>query len=174
MASEAQHGAEVERVIARLRPHGRALLWPSLAFIAATGAFAYYFGRFGLEWQNTLVLVAAAAIVVLMWVLPLLRWLTTRYIITSRRIVILEGLFVRTRRELQHSRGYDITVRKTAFQSLFRSGDLRLNSGYESPVTLHDVPGANLVQSALHELSEHAARPLSMPPYPGAVPGGLA
>ena len=67
------------------------------------------------------------------------------------------GLMVRTRQELLHSRGYDVTVRQNGMQQLFRSGDVLINTGLDRPVVLHDVPSAALVQSALHELMERGA-----------------
>ena len=150
-----------ESVVARLRPHARALFWPSLVLIVAFGAMGYFFGSFDETWMNLAVIGGGAVIVLLLWLLPLLSWLGTHYTITTRRIVIRSGFFVRTRQELLHSRGYDITVRQNALQSLFRSGDVQINTGLEHPIVLHDVPGADLVQSALHDLMERSVNPIA-------------
>ena len=156
-----QTGPEAERLVASLRPHGRALFWPSLLLIAVAGATGYFFGRFDEPWQNSAVLVGAIVVVLLFWLLPLLLWLAKRYIITTRRIVVRRGLFVRTRQELLHSRGYDITVRKNAVQSMVGSGDLMVNTGLDSPVVLRDIPRADLVQGSLHDLMEHSLNPIA-------------
>jgi hypothetical protein len=37
---------------------------------------------------------------------------------------------------------------------MFGSGDVLINSGLDRPVVLWDVPGADLVQSTLHDLME--------------------
>jgi uncharacterized membrane protein YdbT with pleckstrin-like domain len=145
---------EAERVIASLRPHARALFWPSLVLIASVGAGFYFAGQFAEDWQNWLVVGAAVGAIVLLWLLPTLAWLAKRYVITTRRIVLRHGLFVRTRQELLHSRGYDLTVRKNAVQSMFRSGNVEINTGLEHPVVLRDIPRADLVQAALHDLME--------------------
>ena len=42
---------------------------------------------------------------------PLFRWMSERYVVTTRRLVVVHGLGTRTRQELLHSRGYDVTVR---------------------------------------------------------------
>ncbi|MFP7759715.1 PH domain-containing protein [Marisediminicola sp. LYQ134] len=160
MADERGTG-EVERIVASLRPHGRALFWPSLVLIATCGASAYFVGRFDEEWQNLAVAGGAAALVLLVWVLPLLSWLSKRYIITTRRIVLRRGLFVRSRQELLHSRGYDITVRKNAVQSSLRCGDVLINTGLDSPVVLKDIPAADLVQRTLHDLMESSVNPIA-------------
>jgi uncharacterized membrane protein YdbT with pleckstrin-like domain len=150
-----------EAVVARLRPHGRALFWPSLALIAILGAAGYFYGSFAEPWQNLAVLGAALLLALLLWLLPLLAWLGRHYTITTRRIVLRSGFFVRVRQELLHSRGYDVTVRKHALQSLFRSGDVLINTGLDHPVVLRDVPGADLVQAALHDLMELSQNPVA-------------
>ena len=107
------------------------------------------------------VLVAGGLVILLLWLLPLLNWLGRRYTITTRRIVLRRGFFVRVRQELLHSRGYDITVRKNALQSMFGSGDVRINTGLDHPVVLKDVPNADLVQGALHDLMERSINPIA-------------
>ncbi|WP_411698207.1 PH domain-containing protein [Conyzicola sp.] len=150
-----------EAVVARLRPHGRALFWPSLALILILGATGYFYGTFDEPWQNIAVLAGALLLGILLWLLPLLHWLGRHYTITTRRIVLRSGFFVRMRQELLHSRGYDVTVRKNAMQAIFRSGDVLINTGLDNPIVLRDVPAANLVQAALHDLMEHSQNPVA-------------
>jgi uncharacterized membrane protein YdbT with pleckstrin-like domain len=148
------HEAVPEQVIARLRPHARVLFWPSVALIVICGLAGSFGGRLPESWMNQAVPITAIVLIVLVWVLPLLAWFGRHYTITTRRIIIRRGLFVRTRQELMHTRGYDLTVRKSAVQTMFRSGDVLINSGLDRPVVLWDVPTADLVQSTLHDLME--------------------
>ena len=147
--------------MARLRPHARALTWPSIALVATFGAFFYFFGSFDESWQNLAVLGGAVLSVLFFWLFPLLTWLGRHYTITTRRIVLRSGFFLRVRQELLHSRGYDVTVRKNSLQSLFGSGDVEINTGLDHPVVLRDVPDADLVQSALHDLMEASINPVA-------------
>ena len=158
MSSPAQ---DSERIVARLRPHGRVLFWPSLILIASTTAMAYFTGSFPEAWQNIAVFGGGVLAILVLWLLPLVAWLGTRYTITTRRVVLRRGFFVRTRQELLHSRGYDIVVRKNAMQSLFGCGDVRINTGLEHPVVLRDVPSADLVQGVLHDLMERSLNPIA-------------
>ena len=158
MSSE---GQDTERIVARLRPHGRVLFWPSLILIAATTAMAYFTGSFPEAWENIAVFGGGVLAILVLWLLPLVAWLGTIYTITTRRIVLRHGFFVRIRQELLHSRGYDIVVRKNALQSMFGSGDVRINTGLEHPVVLRDVPSADLVQSVLHDLMERSLNPIA-------------
>lgn len=150
-----------ETVVARLRAHARALVWPSIALIVIVGAFSFFFGAFDEGWQNVAVLGAALLLVVVLWLLPLLAWLGRHSTITTRRIVLRSGFFVRVRQELLHSRGYDVTVRQNALQSMFGSGHVEINTGLEHPIILRDVPGAFLVQEVLHDLMEESINPVS-------------
>ena len=153
--------AQPEVVVARLRSHARALFFPSLLLIAVVGAVSYFAGSFPEPWQNWALLGGGALAVLLFFVLPLLSWLGRNYTITTRRIVLRHGLLVRSRQELLHSRGYDVTVRKAGLQLVFRSGDVLINTGLERPVMLRDVPGADLVQAALHDLMERSLNPVA-------------
>ena len=143
-----------ERAIARLRPHARALVMPSVALVVIMGAAP--FGALVLNelWQSLVVLVVGVLAIGLLWLLPLLRWLSTQYLVTTRRIVLRRGLFVRTRQEVLLSRSYDVSVRQAGLQSLFRSGDVLINTGLDRPVVLRDVPRADLVQRALGDVME--------------------
>lgn len=148
-------------VIARLRPHARALFWPTFLLVAVAGAFGYFGGRLPEEWQNWAVLAAAMLLVLFGWFIPLCRWLAKRYTITNRRVIVRDS---GGRQEVLHSGGYDITVRKRGLQSLFKSGDVLIGSGPDSSVVLRDVPSVNLVQETLHELVQSNRQELSVGP----------
>jgi membrane protein YdbS with pleckstrin-like domain len=148
--------SQPEKVVARLRPHVRVLFWPTLLLFALAGATGYFFGNMPEPWQNAAVLGGAILLAVLGWLLPLAVWLTKRYTITTRRIIFRHGFFVRTRQELLHSRGYDVSVRQNWVQAGFRSGTVLINSGLEHPLVLKDVPNVDLVQGVLHDLMEKA------------------
>src|SRR6218665_1968798 len=123
-----------EAVVARVRSHGRALFWPCLVLIADALALGYFGGSFEEEWLNWGVLAAAVLIAILLFLLPLLSWLGRNYTITTRRIVLRGGLFVRTRQELLHSRGYDVTVRKAGLQAIFSSPNLLITTDLQHPL----------------------------------------
>jgi uncharacterized membrane protein YdbT with pleckstrin-like domain len=154
-----QQGQEV--VVAKLRSHARAMVWPTIGLLAIVGLTAYFGGSFDKPWINILLFAAAPLIAFFVWVVPLFAWLARNYTITTRRIILRSGFLVRVRQELMHSRGYDITVRKTALQSMVGSGDVLINSGQENPVLLRDIPDADLVQAALHDLMEASLNPVA-------------
>lgn len=149
---------EGEHVVARLRRHARVLVLPSLLLIAVSGAVGYAVPWLDEGWPRLAAVVVAALVVVLGCVIPYLSWLAARTTITTRRVIVRRGLFVRVRRELWHRRGYDVQVRRGWLQRIAGSGDVRLETGHDVPVVLRDVPDPLRVQAALHELmaSAHA------------------
>lgn len=150
----ADEAAEPERVVAKFRAHGRRLFFPTILLIAIAGATGYFSSWFSVEWQNWAVVAAGALLAVLFFLVPAVRWLSTRYVITTRRIILRRGLLVNTRSELMLVRAGDLTVRKSLMQALFRSGDVRIGTGPGEFAVLRDVPRADLVCEVIGDLLE--------------------
>ncbi|MFK4729889.1 PH domain-containing protein [Agromyces mediolanus] len=153
-----------ERVVARLRRHGRRLVLPAIVLIALAGGAAYGSGILLEDWQRWALLGGSVLLVLLVCLLPFLSWLAGRVTITDRRVIATSGVFVRVRRELPLRRGYDVTVRRTPGQRMAGSGDVRIEVGRERPFVLKDLPAPMQVQQALHELI--AAAPSVAPLQP--------
>ncbi|KQO62185.1 PH domain-containing protein [Curtobacterium sp. Leaf261] len=167
---------EPERVIARFRPHARRLFWPVVwAFVVGVGG-GFGLGVFRAEWAWVNLVVAGLTLLLLLIgsVAPLVRWLGHRTLVTTRRLVITSGLVVRHRHELLHSRGYDVTVRRTGLQGVFRTGDVLVFPGEDRPLVIADVPSADLVVAVLHDLVEahDRPRPRSGPRWDDIIGGG--
>jgi uncharacterized membrane protein YdbT with pleckstrin-like domain len=161
-----------ERVVARLRRHARVLALPALLLVAVAGATGYVVPVLDEGWPRLAAVVVAALVVLVGCVIPYLSWLAARTTITTRRVIVRRGLFVRVRRELWHRRGYDVQVRRGWLQRTAGTGDVRLETGHDVPVVLRDVPDPLAVQAALHELmaSAHALRAPAV--GPGTPPDG--
>ncbi|QYH35590.1 PH domain-containing protein [Salinibacterium sp. M195] len=151
-----------EAIVARVRSHARALVFPGIVLVAVAAAVGFYFGSFAEDWQNLALLTAGLVLIVFAWFLPYFSWLARNYTITTRRVVLSSGVFIRVRQELLHSRGYDVTVRQTWVQRMFGSGDLLINAGHDYPVVLRDIPSVSLTQAALHDLMENNQNVVSM------------
>ena len=149
-----------ERVIARLRRHGGALLWPALAFILLTSALGFTFGYLTETWMQLALWIGYFALVIALVILPWMRWLASSVVITTHRIVITQGLFNRTRREILLLRVQDVSVRRSPGQMLFGAGDVLLGVGAAEPVRVHALPRPNLVLAAITELL-HGVAPRS-------------
>lgn len=139
-----------ERVIARMRPHGRVLVVPVLVLWACVALSALLLDQVDWELWNIAVLTVAAVVVVLLTVVPTLAWLSRGFTFTTERVIIRTG-FGGTRRETMLSRIHDVTVRRRGLQALFGAGDVLLSTGGDRAVILADVPHASLVQRMLSE-----------------------
>jgi uncharacterized membrane protein YdbT with pleckstrin-like domain len=143
-----------ETVVVRLRPHSRALFWPTVLLLLVAGALGFLSGAFREQWQNTAMLAAAGLLALVGWLAPLLRWAARSYTITTRRVVVASGILSRSRQEVLLSRISDVRLERRGLQSVFRSGDVVINGQLEHPVVLADVASASLVQAAIHDLVE--------------------
>lgn len=149
-----------EETIARLRRHGRVLLLPSLAFMGVFVSWGALAPQLVELWMVMAFWGLTLSALIGLWVIPLLWWLGNRVVISTRRLTINRGVFVRHRQDILFSRMHDVTVRQNAVQAIFGSGDVLINTGAQMPVRLHDLPKANLVLAALTELVDKQA-PLS-------------
>lgn len=146
--------AAPETVVARLRPHSRELFWPHVLLILLAAALGYFSGLLREPWQAATLLAATAVVAVAGRLVPLLRWASAHYTVTTRRVVVRRGILVRSRQEVLLSRIGDITVRRRGLQSAFRSADVLINAAGDRSVVLRDVPAGDLVKEALHDLVE--------------------
>lgn len=152
-----------EAIVARMRPHARALVLPSIALIVLVGGTAFGVWQLPDPWMRWLALGGAALLVVLLFVVPIVAWLGRSVTITTRRVVVTEGGPVRRRHEVLHSRPIGVVLRRTPGQRIFGSGDIVLDLGYDRRIELKDLPNPRLVQECLSELmaaehGEHAGR----------------
>lgn len=154
-----------ERVIARMRPHGRVLVVPVLVLWACIALVMLLLDRVDWPLWNLAVATVAAIVVVLLTVVPTLAWLSRGFTFTTERVIIRTG-FGGTRRETMLARVHDVTVRRRGLQALFGAGDVLLSTGGDRAVVLPDVPMASLVQRMLSE--QLGARGIVMP-EPGSA-----
>ncbi|RLP75973.1 PH domain-containing protein [Mycetocola tolaasinivorans] len=143
-----------ERVVARLRRHGSFLILPSLLFIALPAAVTYGVSRFPTGPEFWMVTGGAAAVFLFLVLWPYLVWLNRRTTITTRRVVMHRGFLVRERREVFHSRGYEIATRRGPLQLASGSATILLTPGTDRPLVLVAIPGARQVVETLHHLIE--------------------
>lgn len=138
-----------ELLIARMRPHARRLFWSALIVVAACAAVGFFYDNLPEPFTNPMLLAAGAAVVVVLAIIPLMVWLSRRYTITTRRVIVADGMFSRHRREISHARGYTVNLRRGPLQRLWGTGTLSLSNGVEPPLRLVNIPHARLVHEVL-------------------------
>ena len=148
-----------EQFVLRLHPHWKTLLGPFLllaviliAAIAAlillpTGSSA------GLARDGIGVVVFLALIV---WgVVPLLRWKTTSYELTNRRLRLRAGVLTRRGRDFPLSRISDVSFAQGLLDRVLGCGRLVVESpGEHGQLVLTEIPHVQQVQATLFQLVE--------------------
>lgn len=106
--------------------------------------------------------ILALAIVFLMWwlMVPVLRWRTTTYELTTRRVRIRSGIIVRNGKDFPLSRIVNISYRTSLLDRVFGSGTVILETaGEHGDLTLDEIPHAQRIQSTLFQLVEDERLP---------------
>lgn len=138
-----------ELLIARLRTSPRALFWSALLLIAVAGATGYFAGNLPSPYTDVMLFAGAGCVVLVLVVIPFIGWLSRRYTITTRRVIVTSGLFSRTSNELTHARGYTVTLRRGPLQRLWGGGNLTLSNGVDDPLKLVNIAHVRLVHEVL-------------------------
>jgi uncharacterized membrane protein YdbT with pleckstrin-like domain len=145
-----------EHIVLNLRPHWRQLVLPMAAvpIIVGVAAFAIGVGPGGSIYDWVIVGLAAA---LLIWLslLPYLRWRSTRYVVTNRRVLYRSGIVTQIGRDVPLYRLTDVHFENTISDRLTRSGDLILETaGEQGQLRFTNVPKVEEVQRVIYHLTE--------------------
>jgi uncharacterized membrane protein YdbT with pleckstrin-like domain len=154
-----------EQLVLRLHPHWKTLIRPALVAVAvvAVALVAEVLIPSGSAAAVGRLIVAAIAILGLMlWLMvPVLRWRTTTYELTTRRLRMRDGIVTRHGRDIPLARINDISFEKGLLDRLFGSGRLVVESaGEHGQIVLTDIPRVEAAQATLYRLTEEEQRRL--------------
>jgi uncharacterized membrane protein YdbT with pleckstrin-like domain len=154
-----------EQLVLRLHPHWKTLIRPALVavVVVAVALVAEVLIPSGSAAAVERLIVAAIAILGLMlWLMvPVLRWRTTTYELTTRRLRMRDGIVTRHGRDIPLARINDISFEKGLLDRLFGSGRLVVESaGEHGQIVLTDIPRVEATQATLYRLTEDEQRRL--------------
>ena len=149
----------------RLHPHGKTLVRPAaiLLLIIAAALIVVIFlpqSSTGL-WPVRLVVGAAALVAAIAtFGVPFLKWRTTTYELTNRRLRLREGIVTRSGRDFPLNRISDVSFQQGLIDRLFGCGRLIVESpGEQGQLVLTEIPDVRQVQGILFQLvGDEAAR----------------
>ena len=149
-----------EHVVMAMRPHWKEMFWPAVVLIL-TSPVATYLAAIvpdgsAQKWLR-LTIGVIAILVVLRWtVWPFLKWLTTSYVVTDRRIITRVGVIARLGRDMPISRINDVTFEHSGIlERVLGCGTLIVESaGERGQLVLRDVPRVEEVQRDVYKLAE--------------------
>lgn len=139
----------------RVRRHGRHLTLPVALLFVVAGVGGFYIGTLPELWMNLLAAAAALLLVVFGAIGPILAWLARRVVVTTRRVIVHHGFFVRHRTEVSLARVREVRSKQNPIQRMWGSGDIDLHVGAEA-TRIPDAPGLDALHAALQELTERS------------------
>ncbi len=143
-----------EYVVLHAHPHWKMLVVPVLAFllIVAAGAFLAALVT-GQRWQFYAWVglgVLGGAGVVWLTVVPLLRWRTTHFVLTNRRVLVREGVLTRSGIDIPLQRVSSVQFRHTLVERVLGCGTLVIESASDEPLEFDDIPRVERVHSLFY------------------------
>jgi uncharacterized membrane protein YdbT with pleckstrin-like domain len=163
---------EGEYLVLRLHQHWKTVLRPVL-ILAATVLALLALLLFVTAIRNSeparIALGVLALAVVLLWVArPLLRWRTTTYELTNRRLRLRAGIISRSGRDFPLSKISDVSFAQGLLDRLLGCGRLIVESpGERGQLVLTEIPHVQDVQATLFQLVEDEQDRLIREQQPG-------
>ena len=154
--------ADDEEVVRHLHPHWLTLFWPVVWFLVVVGGASFGMAMIPAGRQQgifRMIILGLAVLLLLILVLvPLLRWRTTHYVVTTHRLLFREGILSRRGRDIGLSRITDVSYRQTLWDRIINSGTLTIESAGDSGATvLKQIPDSEGVQQLLNFMIEEDA-----------------
>ncbi len=161
----AGHGdlSEGERTVLLVHPHWKTVLLPFLLLVVVVVAavvLLVVIPHNKLQADERIAVGVVALLVAIIWTgIPFLRWRTTTYELTNRRLRLRRGILVRTGRDFPLVRISDVSFSNGPIDRLLGCGKLTVESaGEHGQLVLTAIPDVQRVQAILFQLveDEHA------------------
>ena len=145
-------GADEYEVI-HTRTHAKALVGPALVLIMLGAAVGAGVALVPTEFRPIgQVAVAVLAVLPLIWwvVLPFLRWRTTTYTVTNRRLITRRGVLNKVSLDVPLNRIHEVSQERSLSDRMFGCGTLQIQTAAEDGlVVLADVPEVEHVHAEM-------------------------
>ncbi len=143
-----------EELILHRHPHWKMLLVPVLVLLVVV-AFAGFIAALirNQSWANVgwIVLAVLGITVIARWTItPLLRWYTTHFVLTDRRVLVRQGVLTRTGLDIPITRINSVRFRHGLLDRMLGTGTLIIESASQEPLEFDDIPHVEQVHSLLY------------------------
>lgn len=166
MAIDPQLLGQGEVEVLSLRTHAKALVRPALVLLLIAVVVGAAFAVLPPDWVGATwwVILLIALIAVVLWVLvPFLRWWSTTYTFTNRRIITRRGILTKSGHDLPLSRINNVAYSRSLTDRMFGCGSLELTTAADEPVVLDDIPDVERVHVVMTELLFAGDDPIKRP-----------
>ena len=151
--------SEGEHTVLFLHPHWKTVLMPFLLLVlvvVVAAVLVVVIPHNRLQTDERIAVGVIALVVALIWTgIPFLRWRTTTYELTNRRLRLRRGIVSRTGRDFPLIRISDVSFSHGPIDRLLRCGKLIVESaGEHGQLVLNEIPEVEKVQATLFQLVE--------------------
>ncbi|MFW0790961.1 PH domain-containing protein [Gordonia sp. CPCC 205333] len=176
MAYPRENLAPDERVVLHRHPHWKSLLGPVLLFLLVTLVAGILGGMVGGSdfdggvkfWLLVVIGVLWALVFCWFLVRPLVRWKTTHFVLTDRRVIYRNGVFTRSGIDIPIRRINTVEFRHGVIDRILRTGTLIIESASDDPLQFHAIPQVERVHALLyHEVLDSQNDDEDYPPGRG-------
>lgn len=152
-----------EHEVLHTRTHGKALVLPATALVlvgAGVGAGAALIPSEARPLGQVGIALVGLLLAVWWCFLPYLRWRTTTYTLTNRRLITRRGVLNKVSLDLPLARVNDVASERSLLDRVFGCGTLVVQTASEGgTITLVDVPEVEHVHQTMTELLHAASEP---------------
>jgi membrane protein YdbS with pleckstrin-like domain len=155
--------ADDEEVVEHLHPHWITLVGPVVAFLLICGlsglgiAFLPDSSKHHGPHQILLYAILIIALLLIIWLVlvPVIKWRSTHYVITTHRVLIRRGVLNHVGRDITLGRINDVSYEQSIWDRIVGAGSLTIESaGEQGQETLVNIPHADNAQQTLNRLIE--------------------
>jgi membrane protein YdbS with pleckstrin-like domain len=142
-----------EHVVLSVRTHPKALIGPGAVLILVVAGLITA-AMLQPEASIMIAIAVVAVVAVILWVvIPFLRWVTSTYTVTNRRLITRHGIITRTGRDIPLFRINDVAYEKGLLDRILGCGTLVISDATEKAgVVLPDVPNVEQVHLQISDL----------------------
>jgi uncharacterized membrane protein YdbT with pleckstrin-like domain len=145
---------EGEQVVVHKHPHWRMVVVPVLVLLVVVGVTSFVAAvvrdQTWAPWAWLGLGVAGLALAGRFTVYPVVRWRTTHFVVTDRRVLVREGVFARHGMDIPLRRISSVQFRRSLLERMLGSGTLVIESDSDEQLEFDDVPGVQQVHAVLY------------------------
>ena len=143
-----------EELILHRHPHWKMLLVPVLVLLVVVALAGFLAALIrNRSWANVgwiVLAVIGVTVATRCTLTPLMRWYTTHFVLTDRRVLVRQGVLTRTGLDIPMTRINSVRFRHGLLDRMLGTGTLIIESASQEPLEFDDIPHVEQVHSLLY------------------------